>query len=70
MALSEDKRASEKKEVEISLSEYKNLANELKKVLSEYKNGKEVKRYYRIDTLYFKKNFIDKDCCEVRDKIS
>ena len=70
MALSEDKRASEKKEVEISLSEYKNLANELKKVLSEYKNGKEVKRYYRIDTLYFQKNFIDKDCWEVRDKIS
>ena len=70
MALSEDKRASEKKEVEISLSEYKNLANESKKVLSEYKNGKEVKRYYRIDTLYFQKNFIDKDCWEVRDKIS
>lgn len=56
MALSEDKRASEKKEVEISLS--------------EYKNGKEAKRYYRIDTLYFQKNFIDKDCWEVRDKIS
>ena len=70
MALSEDKRASEKKEVEISLSEYKNLPNELKKALSEYKNGKEVKRYYRIDTLYFQKNFIDKDCWEVEDKIT
>lgn len=70
MVIDEDKRGSEKKDVLISSSEYNKLPNDMRKMLSEYKNGREIKKYYRIDTLYFKKNFIDKDCWEVEDKIT
>ena len=70
MSLDESKRGSEKKEVLISLAEYKKLPSDLRKMTSSYVDGNKINRYYRIDTLYFKKNIINKDCWEVKDKVS